>query len=118
MLGKKYGLLLAALLVLALALVACQPQTVETVKEVVVTRVVTETEVVEGETVEVTRVVTETEQVEVEVTRVITETITETIVEEGEEVEVTRIVEVEVPAEGGAAPAGPLPRGQDSAAGP
>ena len=42
MLGKhKYGLLLAALLVLALALVACQPQTVETVKEVVVTRVVT-----------------------------------------------------------------------------
>ena len=67
MLSKKYGLLLAALLVLALALVACQPQTVETVKEVVVTRVVTETEVVEGETVEVTRVVTETETVTEEV---------------------------------------------------
>ena len=60
MLGKqKYGLLLAGLLVLALALVACQPQTVETVKEVVVTRVVTETVVEEGETVEVTRVGTE-----------------------------------------------------------
>ena len=70
--NKKYGLILAALLVLALALVACQPETVETVREVVVTRVVTETEVVEGETVEVTRVVTETETVtevvEVEVT--------------------------------------------------
>ncbi len=67
MLGKqKYGLLLAGLLVLALALVACQPQTVETVKEVVVTRVVTETEVVEGETVEVTRVVTEEVEVPVE----------------------------------------------------
>ena len=67
MLNRKYGLLLAALLVLALALVACQPETVETVKEVVVTRVVTETEVVEGETVEVTRVVTETETVTEEV---------------------------------------------------
>jgi oligopeptide transport system substrate-binding protein len=70
--NKKYGLILAALLVLALALVACQPQTVETVKEVVVTRVVTETVVEEGETVEVTRVVTETEtqEVIVEVTAV------------------------------------------------
>ncbi len=67
MLGnKRFGLLLAALLLLGLVLVACQPQTVETVREVVVTRVVTETEVVEGETVEVTRVVTE--QVEVVVT--------------------------------------------------
>ena len=61
--NKKYGLLLAALLVLALALVACQPETVETVREVVVTRVVTETEVVAGETVQVTRVVPETETV-------------------------------------------------------
>jgi peptide/nickel transport system substrate-binding protein len=65
MLGnKKFGLLVAAVMLLALVLVACAPQTVETVVEV--TRVVTETEVVEGETVEVTRVVTE--QVEVVVT--------------------------------------------------
>ncbi len=67
MFSKKYGLLLAGLLVLALALVACQPQTVETVKEVVVTRVVTETVVEEGEAVEVTRLVTEEVQVEVPV---------------------------------------------------
>ncbi len=66
MLGKKYGLMLAVLVVLALALVACQPETVETVKEVVVTRVVTETVVEEGETVEVTRVVTEEVEVPVE----------------------------------------------------
>ncbi|MFN2194009.1 MAG: hypothetical protein ACK2UG_16795, partial [Candidatus Promineifilaceae bacterium] len=60
MFGKqKVGLFLVTLMVLALAMVACQPQQVETVKEVVVTRVVTETEVVEGEPVEVTRVVTE-----------------------------------------------------------
>lgn len=69
---KKRGLLtlwLAALV--ALLVVACQPQTVE-----------------------VTRVVTETEEVEVEVTRVVTEveTVTET---EEVEVEVTRVVEVE-----------------------
>ncbi|MFN2246617.1 MAG: ABC transporter substrate-binding protein, partial [Candidatus Promineifilaceae bacterium] len=68
MLGKrKVGLFLVTLLVLALAMVACQPQQVETVKEVVVTRVVTETEVVEGEPVEVTRVVTEQVEVPVEV---------------------------------------------------
>jgi len=68
MLGKrKVGLFLVTLLVLALAMVACQPQQVETVKEVVVTRVVTETEVVEGEPVEVTRVVTEEVEVPVEV---------------------------------------------------
>ncbi|MFN2233023.1 MAG: hypothetical protein ACK2U1_02255, partial [Anaerolineales bacterium] len=67
MLGKKYGLLLAGLLVLVVALVACQPETVETVKEVVVTRVVTETVETEGEVVEVTRVVTETETVTEEV---------------------------------------------------
>jgi len=64
MLGKhKFGLLMAMFFVLALALVACQPEQVETVREVVVTRVVMETEVVEGEPVEVTRVVTETETV-------------------------------------------------------
>jgi len=67
MLGKKYGLLLVGLLVLVVALVACQPETVETVKEVVVTRVVTETVETEGEVVEVTRVVTETETVTEEV---------------------------------------------------
>ena len=69
MLGKrKFGLLLAALMVLAIALVACQPQTAAPIiQEVVVTRVVTETVVEEGETVEVTRVVTETEVVTEEV---------------------------------------------------
>ncbi len=67
MLGKKYGLLLVGLLVLVVALVACQPETVETVREVVVTRVVTETVETEGEVVEVTRVVTETETVTEEV---------------------------------------------------
>ena len=61
------SLILAGLLVLALALVACQPQTVETVREVVVTRVVTETVETEGEVVEVTRVVTEEVEVPVEV---------------------------------------------------
>lgn len=56
------------LAVLALVLVACQPETVQ----VEVTRVVTETETVKEE-VEVTRVVTETETIteEVEVTRVV-----------------------------------------------
>ena len=63
--NKKFVLVLAAVLIFSLA--ACQTQPVETVKEVVVTRVVTETEVVEGETVEVTRVVTETETVTEEV---------------------------------------------------
>jgi len=67
MLGKKYGLLLVGLLVLLVALVACQPETVESVREVVVTRVVTETVETEGEVVEVTRVVTETETVTEEV---------------------------------------------------
>ena len=62
------------LLSLVIALVACQPQTVE-----------------------VTRVVTESQ--EVEVTRVVTEVVTETIEVEGESVEVTRVVEVEVAAE-------------------
>ena len=65
---KKLILLSVALFFL----VACQPETVEVVKEVPVevTRVVTETETVGGEEVEVTRVVTETvvEEVVVEVT--------------------------------------------------
>ena len=64
---KKRCLLLVVVGITAVLLAACQPQTVE------VTRVVTETEVVQGETVEVTRVVTETETVteQVEVTRVV-----------------------------------------------
>ncbi len=62
MLNKKTGLLVFALL-FGVLLVACQPETIETVREVEVTRVVTETEVVEGETVEVTRVVTEVQEV-------------------------------------------------------
>lgn len=66
MFNKKTGLLLIAVLLLGALLVACQPETV--VEQVEVTRVVTETEVVEGEPVEVTRVVTE--EVVVEVTAV------------------------------------------------
>ena len=64
---KRTGLMMAAFMLLALVLVACQPETVvETVVEQVeVTRVITETVVEEGESVEVTRVVTEVEQVEV-----------------------------------------------------
>ena len=63
------------LLVFTVALVACQPQTVE------VTRVVTETETVTETVVEEVPV-----EVEVEVTRVVTETetVTETVVEEVE----------------------------------
>ena len=60
---KKTGLLLIALMLIGVLLVACQPETVETVKEVEVTRVVTETVVEEGEQVEVTRVVTEVQEV-------------------------------------------------------
>ena len=61
--NKRFVLTALFALVGALVLAACQPQTItETVE---VTRVVTETEVVEGETIEVTRVVTETEEVEV-----------------------------------------------------
>jgi oligopeptide transport system substrate-binding protein len=64
---KRTGLILAAFMLMALVLVACQPETVvETVVEQVeVTRVVTETVVEEGEAVEVTRIVTEVEEVEV-----------------------------------------------------
>ncbi|WP_374687654.1 ABC transporter substrate-binding protein [Promineifilum sp.] len=56
---NRIGLVLAALLVMGLALVACQP----TSQVVEVTRVVTETVTEEGQTVEVTRVVTEVEEV-------------------------------------------------------
>ena len=64
---KRTGLFLAITAVLAVFLVACQPQTVEVTR--VVTETVTEVVEVEGEAVEVTRVVTEvvTETVEVEV---------------------------------------------------
>ena len=70
---KRTGLMMAAFMLLALVLVACQPETiVETVVEQVeVTRVITETVVEEGETMEVTRVVTETVEEVVEVTRVV-----------------------------------------------
>lgn len=63
MFNKKTGFLLIVVLLLGALLVACQPETV--VEQVEVTRVVTETEVVEGEPVEVTRVVTEEVVVEV-----------------------------------------------------
>jgi peptide/nickel transport system substrate-binding protein len=56
---KKTGLIMAVLVVVALVLVACQPQS----QVVEVTRVVTETVVEEGQPVEVTRVVTEVQEV-------------------------------------------------------
>ena len=61
---NRIGLLLAALLVAALALVACQPTT----QVVEVTRVVTETITEEGQEVVVTSVVTEGEEVVVTAT--------------------------------------------------
>lgn len=76
---KKLRFLFPALLLVALVLVACQPETVtETVE---VTRVVTETETV-----------TETVVEEVEVTR----EVEGEIVTEVQEVEVTRVIETEV----------------------
>ena len=67
---KRLLLLIGLLLVVAVALAACSPET-ETVE---VTRVVTETETITEEVpVEVTRVVTEQETVTEEVTRVVTE---------------------------------------------
>ena len=67
--SKKTGLFVALLVIMGLLLAACSPETeqveVTRVVESEVTRVVTETEVVEGETVEVTRVVTEEVIVEV-----------------------------------------------------
>ena len=77
---KKIFRAVISMLIGAIFLVACQPETIEV-------------------PVEVTRVVTETvtEEVEVEVTRVVEgETIVETVTEEVE-VEVTRVVEVESP---------------------
>jgi phosphonate transport system substrate-binding protein len=71
--GRKLILLVVGLLLLTVALSACQPQTVE----VEVTRVVTETQT-QVEEVEVPV------EVEVEVTRVVTEVQTETVVEEVE----------------------------------
>jgi len=61
---NRIGLLLAMLLVVALGLVACQPQS----QVVEVTRVVTETVTEEGQEVEVTRVITEVEEVVVTAT--------------------------------------------------
>ena len=67
--------LVFSLLILTAVLVACAPAEPEVVEvPVEVTRVVTETIVEEGETVEVTRVVTETETVTETVTEVVTET--------------------------------------------
>jgi peptide/nickel transport system substrate-binding protein len=70
-LRKKTTLFSVALLLLVVALAACQPAQPETVEvtrvvEAEVTRVVTETVVEEGETVEVTRIVTEMVEVEPE----------------------------------------------------
>jgi peptide/nickel transport system substrate-binding protein len=84
---KRLLLLIGLLLVAAVALVACSP---------------------ESETVEVTRVVTETETLTEEVTRVVTEEVVE-------EVEVTRVVTEEVVVEAAAAvdaAEGVLPRNE------
>jgi len=61
MFNKKMGLFVAVIMIFAVLLVACQPETVEVVKEVPVevTRVITETVTEAGESMEVTRVVTE-----------------------------------------------------------
>lgn len=61
MFNKKIGLILAAIMLFAVLLVACQPETVEVVKEVPVevTRVITETVTESGESLEVTRIITE-----------------------------------------------------------
>lgn len=61
MFNKKTGLLLAIMMLFTVILVACQPETVEVVREVPVevTRIVTETVTEAGEEIEVTRVVTE-----------------------------------------------------------
>lgn len=61
---NRIGLLMAALLILALGLVACQPQT----QIVEVTRVITETITEEGQEVVVTQIVTEVEEVVVTAT--------------------------------------------------
>jgi peptide/nickel transport system substrate-binding protein len=61
MFHKRWTMIAIIVMLAAVALAACQPQTVEKVVEV--TRIVTETVEVEGEPVEVTRVVTETVEV-------------------------------------------------------
>jgi peptide/nickel transport system substrate-binding protein len=58
--NKRWALTALFVMIGALVLAACQPETVTETVEVEVTRVVTETVVEEGETMEVTRVVTET----------------------------------------------------------
>ncbi|MCP4425296.1 MAG: peptide ABC transporter substrate-binding protein [Chloroflexi bacterium] len=59
MFKKRQTLLITAIMLLAVVLVACQPEVLTEEVPVEVTRVVTETVVEEGEPVEVTRVVTE-----------------------------------------------------------
>jgi oligopeptide transport system substrate-binding protein len=75
--AKKRSLLVVALLVLGILLVACggaEPEQVVVTQIVETTRVVTETVVEAGESVEVTRIVTDETVVEVEVTRVVENT--------------------------------------------
>jgi peptide/nickel transport system substrate-binding protein len=62
---KRWAIIAIVIMIAAVALAACQPETVEKVVEV--TRVVTEEVEVQGETVEVTRVVIEEVEVPVEV---------------------------------------------------
>jgi peptide/nickel transport system substrate-binding protein len=72
--NKRWALTALFVMIGALVLAACQPETVTETVEVEETRVVTETVVEEGETVEVTRVVTET----------VVETVVETVEVEAE----------------------------------
>lgn len=65
---KNFGLFLAMLAIFVLALAACQAEPEVITQTVEVTRVVTETQVVEGESVEVTRVVSEVQEVVVTAT--------------------------------------------------
>ena len=68
MFKNKRNVIGILLLLVAGLIVACQPQEVVVTSVVEVTRVVTETEVIEGQEVEVTRIVTETVVEEVVVT--------------------------------------------------
>lgn len=68
MLRNRRNLVFTLLLLVAGLIVACQPQEVVVTSVVEVTRVITETEVIEGQEVEVTRIVTETVVEEVLVT--------------------------------------------------
>src|SRR5690554_3156403 len=58
---KRWAMIAVIVMLAAVALAACQPQTVEKIVEV--TRVTTETVEVEGQPVEVTRIVTETVEI-------------------------------------------------------